>query len=76
MWGEVLKTHEIFKEFLSKIANEVSPIVYSTWFNDLKLISMDDKEIVIQVPLAVHKQILKTNYFDLIDEIMFRSCVI
>lgn len=71
MWGEVLKTHEIFKEFLSKIANEVSPIVYSTWFNDLKLISMDDKEIVIQVPLAVHKQILKTNYFDLIDEIMF-----
>ena len=71
MWGEVLKTHEIFKEFLSKISNEVSPIVYSTWFNDLKLINMDDKEIVIQVPLAVHKQILKTNYFDLIDEIMF-----
>ena len=70
MWGEVLKTHEIFKEFLAKISNEVSPIVYSTWFNDLKLISMDDKEIVIQVPLAVHKQILKTNYFDLIDEIM------
>lgn len=71
MWGEVMKTHDLFKEFLTKISNEVSPIVYSTWFNDLKLINMDDKEIVIQVPLAVHKQILKTNYFDLIDEIMF-----
>ena len=71
MWGEVLKTHELFQEFLTKIANEVSPIVYSTWFNDLKLINMDDKEMVIQVPLAVHKQILKTNYFDLIDEIIY-----
>jgi len=71
MWGEVLKTHDLFKEFLIKISNEVSPIVYSTWFNDLKLINMDEKEIVIQVPLAVHKQILKTNYYDLIDEIMF-----
>ena len=71
MWGEVLKTHELFNEFLTKISNEVSPIVYSTWFNDLKLINMDDKEVVIQVPLAVHKQILKTNYFDLIDEIMY-----
>ena len=71
MWGEVLKTHELFKEFLTKISNEVSPIVYSTWFNDLKLISMDEKEIVIQVPLAVHKKILKTNYFDLIDEVIY-----
>jgi len=70
LWGEVLKTQEIFKDFLSKIANEVSPIVYSTWFNDLKLINMDDNELVIQVPLEVHKQILKTTYFDLIDEIM------
>jgi len=71
MWGEVLKTQEIFKEFLSKIANEVSAGTYSIWFNDLKLISMDDKEVVIQVPLAVHKQILKTTHYDLMDEIMF-----
>ena len=71
MWGEVLKTQEIFKEFLAKIANEVTAGTYSIWFNDLKLISMDDKEVVIQVPLAVHKQILKTTHYDLMDEIMF-----
>jgi len=70
MWGEVLKTHDLFKDFLSKISNEVSPITYSTWFNDLELVSMDDKEIVIKVPLAVHKQILGSTYIDLLDEIL------
>ena len=31
---------------------------------------MDDKEIVIKVPLAVHKQILGSTYIDLLDEIL------
>lgn len=66
-----LETQELFKEFLTRISNEVSTIVYSTWFNDLKLISMDDKEIVIQVPIPIAKTILKTTYFDLIDEVMY-----
>ena len=71
MWGEVLKTQEIFKNFLTELADAVSPSTYSVWFNDLELISMDDKKIVIKVPLPVHKQILKTTYIELFDEIMF-----
>lgn len=71
MWGEVLKTQEIFKEFLAEIAKDVSPSTYSVWFNDLELISMDNKEIVIKVPLPVHKKILKTTYIDLLDETIF-----
>ena len=72
MWGEVLKTHELFKQFLNEIANEVSSGTFTAWFNDLELISMDDKEIVIKVPLPVHKQILKTpDYQDLIDSTFF-----
>lgn len=66
-----LKTQELFLQFLNKISEEVSPITYSTWFNDLELVSVDDKEIIIKVPLAVHKQILKTTYIDLLDEILF-----
>lgn len=71
MWGEVLKTQEIFKEFLSEIAKEVSPSTYSVWFNDLELIKMDNKEIFIKVPLPVHKKILNSTYKDLIEESMF-----
>ncbi len=66
-----MKTHELFKQFLQEIENEVSPATYTAWFHDLELISMDDKEITIKVPLPVHKQILKTTYLDLIDNTMF-----
>lgn len=71
MWGEVLKTQEIFKQFLADIAKDVSPSTYSVWFNDLELVSMDNKEIVIKVPLPVHKKILRTTYIDLLDETIF-----
>ena len=71
MRGEVLKKQDFFKQFLSEIADSVSPGTYSVWFNDLELISMDDKEIVIKVPLQAHKQILRTNYMKLIDDITF-----
>ena len=71
MWGEVLKTQEIFKQFLSEIAETVSPSTYSVWFNDLELVNMDDKELVIKVPLPVHKKILRTTYIDLFDETIF-----
>jgi len=69
LWGEVLKTQEIFNQFLSEIAETVSPSTYSVWFNDLELISMDDSEIVIKVPLSLHKQYLRTTYIDLFEEI-------
>lgn len=71
MWGEVLKTHEIFEEFLKQIANKTSPVTYSSWFKDLKLVSMDDTEVVIQVPIPIHKTILKTHYIDVIDETFY-----
>lgn len=71
MWGEVLKTHELFKQFLNEIAETVSSSTYSVWFNDLELVSMDDKDIVIKVPLSLHKQILRTTYIDLFDETFF-----
>lgn len=71
MWGEVLKTHEIFKQFLNEIAESVSSSTYSVWFNDLELVSMDEKDIVIKVPLSLHKQILRTTYIDLFDETFF-----
>ena len=66
-----MKTQELFKEFLKEIADSVSGSTYSVWFNDLELVSMQDKVITIKVPLPVHKQILRKTYIDLIDETMF-----
>ena len=66
-----MKTHELFKNLLKEIEGEVSRGTYTTWFNDLELISIDDKEIKIKVPLQIHKQILKTTYYELLDSTMF-----
>ena len=66
-----MKTQDIFNNFLTEIADSVSPTTYGTWFNQLELISMDDKNITIKVPLPVHKQILKLSYADLIDDTLY-----
>ena len=66
-----MKTQELFQNFLQEIANQVSPGTFSVWFNDLKLVSIDDNEIVIKVPLPVHKQIIQNSYMDILDDTIF-----
>ena len=66
-----MKTQEVFNKFLAETQEQVSPTTYATWFKGLELISMDDKNITIKVPLAVHKQILKLQYLDLIDDTLY-----
>ena len=66
-----MKTQDIFGQFLAIIQDKVSPILYSTWFQGLKLIKMDDKEVVIQVPLPIHKTILTTTHLEMIEETFY-----
>ncbi len=75
MWGEVLKAQEIFKKMLEEIKEQVSPGSYSIWFSELELVSMDDSEIVVKVPLSSHKAQLRTDtYKELLDETMYSLC--
>lgn len=71
MWGEVLNTQELFSKFLDEVKEVVSPSIYSVWFNNLELVKANDKELVIKVPLQLHKNILKTNYLDIFEETFF-----
>lgn len=61
--------NNIWNEFLNKIKNRLSPMLYETWFQDTRLKSIDDNIVNVVVPMSVHKKHLKENYFDLIDEI-------
>ena len=56
---------------MDKVANTVSPITFSTWFNDLNLLEINDTSVKMLVPLPVHKTILSTTYIDLLDETFF-----
>ncbi len=56
----------IWLSFLEKIEQNLTPINYTTWFADTKLINLDDHAATILVPIHVHKKHLKESYYDLI----------
>ena len=66
-----MKTQDIFNNFLKEIEQDVSPTSFATWFKGLELINMDDKDIVIKVPLPIHKQVLKLQYKELMDDTLY-----
>ncbi|MEF9985324.1 MAG: chromosomal replication initiator protein DnaA [Bacilli bacterium] len=64
-----MDTNTIWKQFLNKIQEILSPMLYETWFLDSKLIELKDDTAKILVPMHVHKKHLKENYNDLIEEV-------
>ncbi len=62
----------LWQNFLNNIQNEINPASFHAWFNDLKLIKLDNDAITIQVPMEIHKKILGDNYYSLIEETLFK----
>ncbi|MBR1413690.1 MAG: chromosomal replication initiator protein DnaA [Bacilli bacterium] len=62
---------ELWQKFLNEIASEINPASFHVWFNDLKLITLTDERIVIQVPMEIHKKMLEDNYYSLIESKLF-----
>lgn len=60
---------KIWEKFLEQINLKVSSITYNTWFKDLKLLTINNQEIVIIVPYQVHKNHIINNYMDIVEEI-------
>ena len=59
-------------EFLSIIKSKLSSVSFDTWFKDTKLSSINDNSIYIEVPMSFHKDFLNKNYYELIDEIIYK----
>ena len=59
----------IWENFLQNIKNNLSSVLYETWFIETKLISLMDNKAIVLVPLTIHKKHLKENYQPLIDNI-------
>lgn len=66
----ILKNEDLWSEFLSKLQQKINPITYNTWFKPLKLYELDSlkSKIVIQVPMLVHKKMLETTMYQLLDD--------
>lgn len=60
---------KVWNDFLNGIRDRISDISFSTWFKDLKLLTINEKEIVIIVPYLVQKNHIVNNYIDIVEEV-------
>ncbi len=65
----VMDKGKIWNDFINELKNKVSDVTFNTWFINLKLLTINDKDIVIIVPYSVHKNHIINNYMDIIEEI-------
>lgn len=59
----------IWDKFLSRIKTEIQPINYETWFEDTKLIEINNNIAKVVVPMPLYKKHLKEAYGELISKI-------
>ncbi|MBR4694106.1 MAG: chromosomal replication initiator protein DnaA [Bacilli bacterium] len=59
---------DIWEKVLDLIKKELHPVSFSTWFDKTKLFKLTDDKVIIQVPMALHKKMLLSNYYDLIND--------
>lgn len=59
----------IWDNFLANMKNEISTVLFETWFTETKLIELNDQCAKILVPFHIHKKHLKDNYNDIISEL-------
>lgn len=64
----VLNLDDIWVNVLDIIKKELHPVSYSTWFGGTKLYEIKDNVVVLQVPMPLHKRMLLSNYYDLIND--------
>lgn len=63
---------ELLNLVLDEIKPEVNSASFYAWFNDLSILKIDDNKVYIRVPMEIHKKILSTNYFNLIDDAFYK----
>lgn len=64
-----MNLESIWNSFLEKIKQEIAPMLFETWFEETKLIYLNEGIAKVIVPMHIHKKHLKENYNDLITEI-------
>ena len=60
--------NNIWKSFLEKMQESLTPVLYDMWFSETKLLELNQEFAKILVPMPLHKKHLKENYIDLIEK--------
>lgn len=69
----ILVDNELWNKFLEKLSLKFVDLTFNTWFKPLKLykIDKDNNEIIIVVPMQVHKKMIEANWMDDMIDTMF-----
>ena len=65
-----LKIEDVWQEFMNRLEKELAPTTFRTWFKDIQLINYYNNKLTIQVPMEIHKSILRETYGNLIEDIL------
>ena len=68
------ETNTLWQNFLDAIYKEIHPQSFHVWFKDLLLLNIDDYQhkIRIQVQMEIQKKVLGDNYYNLIEDTLFK----
>ena len=69
MWGEFMDKDKIWNEFVNQLKTKITDVTYNTWFVQLRLLTINENDIVIIVPYPIYKNHITSNYMDIIEEI-------
>ena len=61
-----MNNNENWTKFLSLVNKELSGQAYQTWFESIRMLGLENKEITIEVPNRFHYEWLDSKYSDLI----------
>ena len=61
-----MDNNKLWEKFLGTIRAELSSQAYQTWFESINLLSIENKEITIEVPNRFHYEWLDSKYDALI----------
>ena len=71
--GDKLNKEEVWRKCLLYIKNRIQETAYQTWFDGIKISSISDDDITIQVPNKFHYEWLESKYRTLMDEAIVNS---
>ena len=60
----------LWSNFLEQIKDELSPVLFNTWFSETKLHKLHNENAYIIVPLSIHKKHIMDNYYDLMIKVL------
>ena len=54
--GDTVNVDIIWQKFLERMKENISPMLFETWFLDTKLVRLENSQATVIVPMHVHKK--------------------